>query len=104
MGVGDGADGAEEAAIVLGEVGSGGGVAQEIAQVLDGGGGDQTVEFADVVVLHAVQLPEQRSEEHSGVVAPGGFRAFGVGDQGPTELVGVVNASHFAEEVPAGGA
>jgi len=53
MGVGDGADGAEEAAVVLGEVGSGGCVSQEIAEVFNRGGGDQAIEFGDVVVLYA---------------------------------------------------
>ena len=59
MRVGDRAHGAEEAAIVLGEVGSGGGVGEQIAQVFDRGGGDQPIELADVVVLHAVQLAQQ---------------------------------------------
>jgi hypothetical protein len=59
VGVGDGADGTEEFAVVLGEVGSGGGVAEEFTEVIDGGGGEQLVELGDVVVFDAVELPEQ---------------------------------------------
>jgi hypothetical protein len=53
VGVGDGADGAEEFAVILSEVGSGGGIGQEITEVIERGDGKESVEF----VLRAVSIP-----------------------------------------------
>jgi len=86
VGIGDGADGAEEFAVVLREVGAGGGVVQEFAQVIERSHGQELVEFGDVGVLNPMQLAEERSQKDPGVVPPVAFGALGVGNQGAAQL------------------
>ena len=100
---GDRSDGIEEFPAFLAQEGSGRSALQQRAQVVFGGNDEDSVEVSNALPLYAVELPQDGAEQGPGIAAPVSILSFVVGDQRPSELIGVVRLNDLGKQIPTGG-